>query len=89
MSGEEGENNPALSAAQTDEGTSVEKPKEPENQSSQEDHKADNAAVAPLDNQSEVTDKKPAAERCILTRLCLFTKRTFQHGKEYHTNFEK
>ena len=85
MSGEEGENNPALSAAQTDEGTPV----EPENQSSQEDHKADNAAVVPPDNQSEVIDKKPAAERCILTRLCLFTKRTFQDGKEYHTNFEK
>jgi len=62
MSGEEGENNPALSAAQTDEGTLVEKPKEPENQSSQEDHKADNAAVVPPDNQSEVTDKKPATE---------------------------
>jgi len=61
MSGEEGENNPALSAAQTDEGTLVEKPKEPENQSSQEDHKADNVAVAPPDNQSEVTVKKPEA----------------------------
>ena len=69
MSGEEGENNPALSAAQTDEGTSVEKPKEPENQSSQEDHKADNAAVVPPDNQSEVTDKKPATERCIFDKI--------------------
>ena len=65
MSGEEGENNPALSAAQTDEGTPV----EPENQSSQEDHKADNAAVAPTDNQSEVTDKKPATERCIFDKI--------------------
>ena len=53
--------------------TPVEQPKEPENQSSQEDHKADNAAVVPPDNQSEVTDKKPATERCILTRLCLIT----------------
>ena len=65
MSGEEGENNPALSAAQTDEGTPV----EPENQSSQEDHKADNAAVTPTDNQSEVTDKKPATERCIFDKI--------------------